>query len=227
MKRDVEVRPKPAEEEEANPTKEQESQAASPKKAIADSSGKSNEVQNPTPSSRAEDNAKNVVEKKPQEPQTYEGKVRYKVEKIFLEPNKEIKAIKAPQRPGSSCHDVTVEFYEEDVELMEYTMEDTYEAIYADGQLAGATCSVTTNAYGTLVNKYGQSWKKMIYSTAMDQTTASKVKWKGEYAVTLSSVWRVKYMHPTVRQEKARLRVEKAVDCAEDKGIFDVDTYCP
>jgi hypothetical protein len=30
-------------------------------------------------------------------------------------------------------------------------------------------------------------------------------------------------MLPIVRQEKARLRGEKAVDCAEDKGIFDFD----
>ena len=33
-------------------------------------------------------------------------------------------------------------------------------------------------------------------------------------------------MQPIVRQEKAGLRVEKAVDCAEDKGIFDFYIEC-
>jgi hypothetical protein len=46
------------------------------------------------------------------------------------------------------------------------------------------------------------------------------------YSVDFPNLWRVNYRHPAVAEAKVQEQVERAVDCAEDKGLFDVDIAC-
>lgn len=170
----------------------------------------------------------------PKEPQTVEEKIRFEVEKTFRPYKKDIEDI-GVQQDASGCRNVAVSFKATpnawsagwSIDGIELQMQDIYKALYADEELGDEVCNVTTNASGRLTDDYGNVSTEKIYSTSMDAATSESVNWKNDYAVNFNNVWTVDYIHPAVEQQKAKEKVEQAVDCAQDDGIFDVDALCP
>lgn len=67
-----------------------------------------------------------------------------------------------------------------------------------------------------------------VYFTTMDQATGESVNWRNSYFVDFSSIGAVNYEHPVFRRQKVQNAAEKAIICAEDEGIFDMQPIdCP
>jgi hypothetical protein len=114
------------------------------------------------------------------------------------------------------------------VDSIEFQIEDVYKAAYGDPKLANTVCYVTVDAYTKLTDNLGNVTTDKVYSTTMDQATGESVNWRNSYSVDFPSVWVVNYEHPVFRRQKVQNAAEKAVDCAEDEGIFDMQPLeCP
>ena len=106
-------------------------------------------------------------------------------------------------------------------------MGDFYKSIYSDKQLANSVCSMTVNANGDLIDRYGNRNNEMIYSTTLDRATGNRINWENLYSVNWPSVWKINYKHPAVDKAENEEAVKEAVDCLEDEGLFDIDIGCP
>ena len=79
--------------------------------------------------------------------------------------------------------------------------------------------------------------KEKVYSTSLDATAAKTVNWKKDLGVNtysannIKQVWTTHFVHPAIRQakkeEQARDRLRRELDCLYDEGLFDVDWLCP
>jgi hypothetical protein len=129
-------------------------------------------------------------------------------------------------RDPRGCGYVNVEFYEQDVESIEYNMEQVYESVYKNRELSRNVCNVQVSAFQKLQDDYGQTFMTKTYITSMNKATANKVRdW---LMVEQSKIWTVHKMHPVVKEELAQNAVEHAADCAEDEGLFDMQPLdCP
>ena len=71
----------------------------------------------------------------------------------------------------------------------------------------------------------------------MDATAARTVNWKKDLGVNtysannIKQVWTTHFVHPAIRQakkeEQARDRLRRELDCLYDEGLFDGDVLCP
>jgi Glucodextranase, domain B/zinc-ribbon domain len=129
-------------------------------------------------------------------------------------------------RDARGCGYINVEFYEQDVESMEYNMEQIYESVYKNRELSRNVCNVKVSAFQKLQDDYGQTFMTKTYETSMNKATANKVRdW---LMVEQPKIWTVNKMHPVVEEELAQNAVEHAADCAEDEGLFDMQPLdCP
>jgi hypothetical protein len=115
---------------------------------------------------------------------------------------------------------IYVEFYEQEAEFMEFSMEQVYESVYKNQVLSQTVCNVQVSAFQQLQDNYGQTFMTKVYVTSMDKATANKV---GDWLmVEQSAIWTVHKMHPVVEEELAQNALEHAADCAEDEGLFDM-----
>jgi hypothetical protein len=129
-------------------------------------------------------------------------------------------------RDARGCGYINVEFYEQDVDSMEYNMEQLYESVYKNRELSQNVCNVQVSAFQELQDDYGQTFMTKTYVTSMNKATANKVRdW---LMVEQPKIWTVHKMHPVVKEELAQNAVEHAADCAEDEGLFDMQPLdCP
>jgi hypothetical protein len=129
-------------------------------------------------------------------------------------------------RDARGCGYINVEFYEQDVDSMEYNMEEVYESVYKNRELSRNVCNVQVSAFQKLQDDYGQTFMTKTYVTSMNKATANKVRdW---LMVEQPKIWTVHKMHPVVKEELAQNAVEHAADCAEDEGLFDMQPLdCP
>jgi hypothetical protein len=169
---------------------------------------------------------------------TVEERIRSKVNRAFGVPEESVKQIGTRQHKRVGCYIVTVDFYENTMDAIEWSMEDIYAALYKDPQLAGEVCNVTVNAYGDIRSVGSRKWhKEKVYSTTLSLASAKTANWKKDLGVNtysannLKGVWRTNFIHPAIKQvkkqEQARERLKRRIDCLEDRGLFDVDALCP
>ena len=104
------------------------------------------------------------------------------------------------------------------------TMRQIYEAIYGDAETRAAVCNATAVAYVDLNDAYGNNNRQEIYRTSLSRDLAERVNWSG--VPRLEALWTVEYEAPQVASETARENAQKALDCAVDEGLFDVDMFC-
>lgn len=167
----------------------------------------------------------------PPKPQTPEEKLRMRIEKTFMEPKQDVQALEL-RDSGAGCYNVYVKFNASpgftrsvSVDGTEYQMQDVYKAAYAKQGLANLVCSVTTEATGELTDNRGNVTKETVYSTSMDSATADTINWKNAASVDFPSVWTVQYEHPALTQQRSADALDQAVDCADDGGLFDFDSF--
>jgi flagellar biosynthesis GTPase FlhF len=156
-------------------------------------------------------------------PASPEQRLEARVREAFVMPE-DVKRVSIEGPEG--CKQVTVEYLTTSATSIEITTQDVYTAIYGNPKLGGAVCSATVNAYGELTDQYGQGSEEQLHSTTIDRATADQINWKEDYMVDFPSVWTLNYMHPSVEAEIAQEEARHALDCAEDRGLFDVDMFC-
>lgn len=159
------------------------------------------------------------------EPRTPEEKIRANIEETFVVQPQDLEEVSV--QGGEGCKQVGVDYTTSSPTGIEAQMRQVYEAIYADEALNEIVCSVNVNAYGELTDQYGQGEVSQLQSTTIDRATADQINWKEPYMVDFPAVWTLNYVHPSVEAAVAQDQLEQAVDCAEDRGLFDVDILCP
>jgi hypothetical protein len=160
-------------------------------------------------------------------PLSYEQRLRQAIARKTMSGD-EIAGVSV-QPDGTGCKRIVVRHQAGggwEATFIEWFMQDTYTAVYKDPALSSGVCSVTVNSFGNLQDKYGNVNNQVIYSTTLTSATANKVNWKRANSVNFLNLWTVNYRHPAVERAKVQEQVERAVDCAEDEGLFDVDIGC-
>lgn len=101
-----------------------------------------------------------------------------------------------------------------------------YEAVYGDRELRDKTCRVETNAYGELVDKYGNTTREVVFTASLNKKKADKINWNDTLSVDFESLQKVEFIHPSVEANVAEENAQNAVDCMQDEGMFDFDFGC-
>lgn len=161
-------------------------------------------------------------------PPTLKGRIKAAVVKGAVRPEEYQTLV---QGDGAGCKYVTVNHTEAenwagDPDAVTRNMQEVYSSIYSDGELAGSVCSVTINAFGDLIDSYGNRNNEEIYSTTLDRATADKINWSAPYDVDFPSVWTTNRKHPAVEQAEGEEQLKEAADCLVDNGLFDIDIGC-
>jgi hypothetical protein len=79
-------------------------------------------------------------------------------------------------RDARGCGYINVEFYEQDVDSMEFDMEQVYESVYKNRELSRTVCNVQVSAFQKRQDDYGQTFMTKTYVTSMNKATANKVR---------------------------------------------------
>jgi len=181
------------------------------------------------PPKEAGTKAKPDPEPQPKPVPSVEVLVRREIRSAFGVPEQWVRAINV-QKHGD-CYQVGVAFKGNTKAEMETDMHNTYQNIYGKERLRNSICSVSMTAYGKLQRPGEQAYIAKVYVTSISGEKARSLNWKRAYDIEYAKVWKVHYIHPAVKrqaaQERARERLKRKIDCLEDRGLFDIDAFCP
>jgi hypothetical protein len=201
---------------------EQTSQQA-PEQASQDTSGSEKE------SSSGEEKQENSSPEPAPDPPTTEELVRKEVFGAFGAPR--LNNVETEVSAQDGCYQVVVRFHENTKDAIEADMHNVYQNVYGNERLRSDLCSVTITADGD-VRAPGERWhREKVLTTSLGGEEARSLNWQQSYNIDFSKKWTVLYINPALQrqaaQARARDRLERRVDCLEDRGLFDIDYLCP